>query len=699
MKILFYSLLFLGFFSPLKSQEITLDNLNQYIEYWPSEIRGTKQVKLTNGVTIPQFTRGEILVVTKEGIVVSNQSIRSQGFFKYFTDLDNTDLAETVKQNILANRKNTRILNYLSIRLDKIVNGQRQSFKIPADKEYFLLYFSANWCQPCHQTIELVKKFLAERNASSIQPILISAADKTEAEFESYIQKHTIDWPFVRFAYSGTESPILLNYYMTNNPKGTIPQFVLIDKAGRILSNYRGDEKPFGKITETLLTGNPFIEKQIAGTVHPNARYIDMDACSFFHQGYCFIKKGAKSAVINAKGDFVRNWYDNTSIVQKEQSVFFYSPIYNRNGSYIPYTINTYYQGSNHNSLLVFPNLGVYDDMLIYSDKEGYKMGYMKPSGEKLSPAQYTFATPFINGMAVVANEKGSQLINKKFEVINPDLVKSFNKPVDISVQFDRGMNYYNPEYSTVVLVSELVPVLSSSRKYGYFDKYGKQIISSQFDEASIFSEGLACVGTKDKFGEMYYGFINTRGKYVIEPIFRIKPGDFHCGRAAVLPRNGDGSYRYGYINNKGELVIKVNTIAPSSSSFMDFDRDFASFYGGFAHSILENSVVIDTTGKYYDLRKYPIFFGNGQYVKKGVQQPIIDNKLIFSSGGVRQKYGLMDINGNIILPAIFDTLSSFDPYSGLAYASYSDGKVYYSGFINEKGQFVLLKKEDKATW
>jgi hypothetical protein len=48
----------------------------------------------------------------------------------------------------------------------------------------------------------------------------------------------------------------------------------------------------------------------------------------------------------------------------------------------------------------------------------------------------------------------------------------------------------------------------TTTNKYGFIDKHGKQVIPCKFDEASDFSEGLAVIKIGDR-----YGFINAEGK------------------------------------------------------------------------------------------------------------------------------------------------------------------------------------------
>ncbi len=83
------------------------------------------------------------------------------------------------------------------------------------------------------------------------------------------------------------------------------------------------------------------------------------------------------------------------------------------------------------------------------------------------------------------------------------------------------------------------------------------EIITKEiFDDAMPFSEGMACVGKINEFGEMKYGFINTKGEIVIPLIYSNKPSDFKSGLSMVSPQDKT-EFDYGYINKKGKIVIK----------------------------------------------------------------------------------------------------------------------------------------------
>lgn len=85
---------------------------------------------------------------------------------------------------------------------------------------------------------------------------------------------------------------------------------------------------------------------------------------------------------------------------------------------------------------------------------------------------------------------------------------------------------------------------------YGYIDKQGTIIIPASFSNALDYSDGAAAVMVKNN-GYEKWGFIDTNGKYIIEPVYSNKPSDFHEGYATINKKNG----KVVYINKKGDIV------------------------------------------------------------------------------------------------------------------------------------------------
>ncbi|HLG34981.1 MAG TPA: WG repeat-containing protein [Bacteroidia bacterium] len=84
--------------------------------------------------------------------------------------------------------------------------------------------------------------------------------------------------------------------------------------------------------------------------------------------------------------------------------------------------------------------------------------------------------------------------------------------------------------------------------KVGYINDHGEVIIPFIFEEASIFSDGLAKVKMNGK-----YGYINTSGQLVI-PCNYVFAAGFHSNLSRV-EQNG----KYGFIDRQGNIVLGFN--------------------------------------------------------------------------------------------------------------------------------------------
>ena len=173
------------------------------------------------------------------------------------------------------------------------------------------------------------------------------------------------------------------------------------------------------------------------------------------------------------------------------------------------------------------------------------KWGYIDKTGRVVIPPTYEVAEEFHNGLAFVSSKKGyfeGLFINSKGEILNS--IKAI-----FPFHFSDG----------------LAPVKNEKTgKWGYVDTKGNIVIKEKFDEASLFSEGLATVKIERK-----YGFIDTEGKFVIKPQFNMSAdfsysiSDFQEGLAKLQIKG-----KYGFIDRSGKIAI------PPS---FEYARDFSS--------------------------------------------------------------------------------------------------------------------------
>jgi len=107
-------------------------------------------------------------------------------------------------------------------------------------------------------------------------------------------------------------------------------------------------------------------------------------------------------------------------------------------------------------------------------------------------------------------------------------------------------------------------------KKYGYADDKGNIAIKPQYDKAENFSEGLAAVMIEENYNKKW-GFIDTKGKMVIPTTYKLKPGRFKEGLAAVRIGDNESDYEMTYIDKTGKRMME-----PKRWNLNEFNNGFA---------------------------------------------------------------------------------------------------------------------------
>lgn len=119
----------------------------------------------------------------------------------------------------------------------------------------------------------------------------------------------------------------------------------------------------------------------------------------------------------------------------------------------------------------------------------------------------------------------------------------------------DKNGNIVLPmEYSGISALKEGFAILKKDKLYGFINTEGSVVINPVYHRASNFSEELACVKKGDDFNG-FYGYINKSGTEVI-PFEYKNANSFSNGVAEVQKDWESDSY---YINNKNEPVSQPN--------------------------------------------------------------------------------------------------------------------------------------------
>jgi hypothetical protein len=305
--------------------------------------------------------------------------------------------------------------------------------------------------------------------------------------------------------------------------------------------------------------------------------------------------------------------------------------------------------------------------------------------GELLTPFIYDRVSYFKNGLAIVGVlDDGS-----------PTGVKE--GLIDYNANILLPMDYRSISFSSDC---DLILIKKDGR-YGYADRRGKVVIEIKYDDASVFSEGLAFVKIADskmiigrsgecranlpddccisasKFCEGIarikvmdkYGFIDMAGNYIVEPKYdyatnfsfglsmvQLKNNRLlmdRSGREASNEINIDASCTYRILDNNLLFVAMKDSSSSQANKYK---------YGYISHN---GRVII------------PCDFNDIGEFRQGVARVREDNL-----------YGFIDLTGKILAPILFDEANDY--HEGFAIVGVN-GKY---GFLNLHGELLRFQTE-----
>jgi len=258
--------------------------------------------------------------------------------------------------------------------------------------------------------------------------------------------------------------------------------------------------------------------------------------------------------------------------------------------------------------------------------KIGTKWGYINTKGALTITPQFDQGFSFRNGRAAVA-------LGSRYGLIDKD-----------------GKYIRSPTFLWVgVSAGDFTPVKTGDGVLAFVNPSGEVVLSGRFDsvEHSGFQEGLAAVSSGGK-----WGFIDTTGKWVIDPQFE-KPSYFSEGLAHV-----HAGGRVGYIDRGGKFVIN-----PQYDDGRQFSDGYASINSNGGWSF------IDTQCRVLGNQKFRAV----GYFRDGLAP-------VQTEAG----WGYIDKTGKMVVSALFETAQSFQ--NGLARVTALGNEAY----ITTTGSFVV---------
>lgn len=215
-----------------------------------------------------------------------------------------------------------------------------------------------------------------------------------------------------------------------------------------------------------------------------------------------------------------------------------------------------------------YPRVGDFSEGKAWARLKG-GMGYIDIHGNELFKGDYQQLEDFEQGIARFRRfKKGWGLLSETGEeILKPK--KAYNQ-------------------ITAFNVHGLAKV-KIGKKYGILNKKGELLTKQRYSLIKDFSDGHAVVRKQNMGGNSIFkknfdlGFIDTTATLVGKIKYR-QLGDFHDGRAKYRTQTG-----WGFINTKGETVIQ-----PIYSKVMDFNKG-----RGIVYVRYNQSGIVDTTGQY----------------------------------------------------------------------------------------------------
>jgi hypothetical protein len=300
------------------------------------------------------------------------------------------------------------------------------------------------------------------------------------------------------------------------------------------------------------------------------------------------------------------------------------------------------------------------------------KWGYISSAGVLAIRAQYDLALPFSEGLASVkVNDKTWAYIDRSGAVV-------FQVNGQFAGEFKSGLALIN----------------TGGRKYGYINKRGEIAIPVRYVSASDFSNGFARVRIKE--GEDFY--IDSNGQNVFKQYFS-DCGTFNEGYAIVRDFNNVkhviNTFGNRVLMPKGFQVTGLNVacgivvgIYNDSDAFYNLTtKDMVCFDTATVIFGFSNGVSVFSKELKGDDR-YGLMDMNGNVIINPVYEDLgqlSDGLLLFAKDG---KYGFIDLQENVVIPNTFLSVLPF--VNGMAMVNPRDG--IDGGYVNRKGQVFLGK-------
>lgn len=269
---------------------------------------------------------------------------------------------------------------------------------------------------------------------------------------------------------------------------------------------------------------------------------------------------------------------------------------------------------------------------LVRLDSMEGRWGYVSADGKEAIASVFDWADDFTNGMALVQ-------YNGKYSYLNPDGKQMRRIKANHAYAFSEGLagvqkrnkwGYINqkgkwvikPQFDWTLPFSQDRAAVAVGKHYGFINPQGELVIPAQFDDTQPFVNGLSVVKKNNKFG-----LIDTLGQNVQPIIYRrIEPWK---NETYKLHANNK---KIGLANRQGQMIL--DTVYTTLSLLQD------KFY----------FVVQNNFEGLFDLHGNEVLPVEYQFLSTLSKEG-------FLVGMKDDKYGVIAISGQILVPFVYDNI------------------------------------------
>ena len=271
--------------------------------------------------------------------------------------------------------------------------------------------------------------------------------------------------------------------------------------------------------------------------------------------------------------------------------------------------------------------------------KKNSKYGFIDNKGEIIINPKYEFVGEFKCGLAICANSIKVGYINKKGEEIIPfvydegfdfidgiAVVDSSNLLGIIDIHNEKILPF---EYDEIIRFSNNFFIIKKNEVVNIINSHGDNVFNLKFDDIKVLENFLSC-SVNGKYG-LIDSSMMIKTDFIYDEIKRLKKDKF------IIQEKG----KYGIIDINGKELIKAKYNYLGSS-----DGEMILFLKNKKYGYLNQQLKVQIKANYKTYNKaIENYFFKGKY----------------AISRLKNKYGLLDKMGNMILPRMFDKVINTD--------------------------------------